>query len=321
MVTCEYPTAEDPNLSPFVKRQADFVQAAGVDVDVFHFRGRKNPLNYARAWLEVRRRLRKTRYDLIHAQFGQSGLVAVPTRLPLVVTFRGDDLLGVVGDRSGRKIAVGNLLTFLCRQVARMADASIVVSSHMQPYAPVPTHVLPSGIDFDLFRPLPQQECRERLGMSHSDRLILFVGDPQQKRKRYELACRSVEVLNRSMAAKLIVAWDVDHHEIPVYMSASDVLLFTSMQEGSPNVVKESLACNLPVVSVAVADVGERLSNVKGCELCGDERPETVAAALERVLLRKQRSSGRDTVKDLDEKHIADKVINIYRSVLGGDRR
>ena len=98
-------------------------------------------------------------------------------------------------------------------------------------------------------------------------------------------------------------------------MSACDALVFTSMQEGSPNVVKEALACDLPVVSVAVGDVPARLRGVAGCELCTDDRPETIAAALERVLRRRQRIAGHDAVQELDEHKLTQEVIAIYRTV------
>jgi teichuronic acid biosynthesis glycosyltransferase TuaC len=99
-------------------------------------------------------------------------------------------------------------------------------------------------------------------------------------------------------------------------MNACDVLVFTSMQEGSPNVVKEALACNLPVVSVAVADVPERLAAIAGCEVCADDRAETIAAALERVLRLGQRIAGRQSVEELDERRLTQKLIGIYHSVL-----
>src|ERR1051325_1366562 len=83
MVTCAGPAPGQSKTAHFVKRQADFLSAAGVDVEVFTFYSAKNPLNYARAWARLQLKLRRERYDLVHAQFGQSGIVALPKRLPL----------------------------------------------------------------------------------------------------------------------------------------------------------------------------------------------------------------------------------------------
>src|SRR4051812_3149449 len=99
-------------------------------------------------------------------------------------------------------------------------------------------------------------------------------------------------------------------------MNAADCLILTSMIEGSPNVVKEALACDLPVVSVPVGDVHERLRGVEGCEVTADDRPETIAAALERVLRRGGRVEGRAAVRQLDERILTQRVIEVYRSVL-----
>jgi glycosyltransferase involved in cell wall biosynthesis len=130
-----------------------------------------------------------------------------------------------------------------------------------------------------------------------------------------------VEILNRSLPSKLIVAWGVDHTDIPLYMNACDVLVVTSMQEGSPNVVKEALACNLPVVSVPVGDVALRIQGIEGCQLCADDNPETVAASLEVALRRGRRIAGRGRVKHLDEKDITRRVIRIYQSTLAKSRQ
>ncbi len=320
MVTTNWPAPGGPRTSHFIKRQADFLQAAGVDVDVFHFQAQKNVARYLKAWLEVRRKLRSNRYDLIHAQFGQSGLMALPKRIPYVVTLRGSDILGTVSDSSGKYTAAGKVNQRISRMVAAKANAVILVSEHMKEQLPLlkGCHVIPSGIDFNLFRTMPRDEARRQLGLPLDERLVLFVGNPKQARKRYPLAQAAVDILNRRLPVRLVVGWGVPHTDIPVYMSACDALIFTSMQEGSPNVVKEALACNLPVVSVAVGDVEQRIGGVEGCELCRDKSPETIASALERVLLRGKRVDGRTSVEHLSEASITQQVIAVYRSALSG---
>ena len=305
----------------FIARQAEFLRREGVEVDLFPFRGSRSPGNYLTAWNEVRRRVRSGSYDLVHAQFGQSGLTALPKRVPLVVTFRGDDLEGIIGE-NGRYIPAGWLLRFVSRTVARRADAAIVVSEHMKRYLPrsVAAHVMPSGIDLELFRPEPQEAARRRLNLSGDKRLVLFVGNPELARKRYGLAQEVVAIVNRTIPTRLVVGWELPHSQIAALMNASDALLCTSMQEGSPNAVKEALACNLPVVSVPVGDVALRLNGVVGCELCSDDRVETIAAALGRVLERGGRIDGRTATKDLDERLLTQQLVDVYRSILPATR-
>jgi teichuronic acid biosynthesis glycosyltransferase TuaC len=320
MITSEW--ASDPgHTAHFIARQVRFLRAAGVEVDVFSFRGGRRPLRYLAAWARLRRQLTagRQRYDLVHAQFGQSGLLALPKRLPLVVTFRGDDLFGILG-RDGRPTPAGRLLQWLSRQVARRADAAILVSEHLKQYLShsAPVHIVPSGLDLELFRPIAREEARHHLGWPPDERRVLFVGDPGDPRKRYDLARQAVELVNCTVGAELVIGWRVPHEEMPFYMSACDALVFTSREEGSPNAVKEALACDLPVVSVAVADVPLRLQGIPGCEVCADDSPPTIAAALERTLRRNARSGGRgrEAACQLDERLLTGRVIDIYRSVL-----
>jgi len=320
MITSDWPDrASWGGTATFIPRQVDFLRAAGVSVDVFKFRGGGKPIRYAAAWLDVQRRLRRERYDLIHAQFGQSGLLALPKPLPLVVTFRGDDLEGVLSDTTGQLTPQGRLLPLLSRVVSRRADATIVVSAHLRAFLHpgAQPHVIPSGIDMERFRLIPQAEARRYLGLPSDRRLVLFVGSPTSTRKRYVLAQQAVAIVARSLPAELVLGWAVPHDQVPYFMNACDALVFTSRQEGSPNVVKEALACNLPVVSVAVGDVPERLRGVTGCEVCADDQPETIAAALVRALRRGERTTSREVVRELDERKITQRVIGVYRSVLG----
>ena len=80
-------------------------------------------------------------------------------------------------------------------------------------------------------------------------------------------------------------------------------------------------AQELPRTAVPVAkpNVPEpRLQGIPGCEVCADETPETIAAALERSLGRNERSAGRgrEAASQLDERVLTGRVIDIYRSVL-----
>src|SRR6266478_6664685 len=156
MVSCEWPWPKFPG-SPsgarqpnFVERQVSFLSHAGIEVEMFGFRGGKRVLNYVKAWWRLRRRLKQGRYDLVHAQFGQSALLPWPKRLPLVVTFRGCELLGDKGP-DGRTTLPGKVLQRLCQLAAARADAVITVSEHMAGCLPswIRPHIIPSGLDFD----------------------------------------------------------------------------------------------------------------------------------------------------------------------------
>lgn len=322
-LTNEWPTEDTPRTTVFIKRQVEFLRMAGVTVEPFFFEGAQRPWRYLTGWIRVRRRLARERFDLVHAQFGQTALLALPKRVPLVVTFRGDDLMGIIG-RNGRPTLAGRLLRKLSGFVARRADAVVLVSEHMRQFLPRAVRksaaVIPSGLDLRYVRPHPQTEARAQLGLPTDRRLVLFAANPAHPRKRFALAQRAVELLKPDLPVDLVLAWGVRHERMPLYMSACDVLVLTSLHEGSPNVVKEALACDLPVVSVAVGDVPDRLRHVDGCEVCTDGRPETIAAALRRVLERGRRIHGRQAVAHLDEALLAQRVIDIYRQAMSAGR-
>lgn len=293
---------------------------AGLQVDVFSFRGGKNPLRYLRAWYQVRRCLRRNAYDLVHAHFGQSGILAFPKRIPLVVTFHGSDLEGIIGSK-GQYTFAGHVLRSLSKVVASLADEVIVVSASLAKHLPKRRsyHVIPGGVDLDLFKPLSKEEARDALKLPQERSLVLFVGrihHPEAPRKRYDLARQAVGHLSSQYDLDLVVTKDIPHDIMPLYMNACDVLLLTSLHEGSPTVVKEALACNLPVVSVAVGDVRERIGGIPGCIVCNDDLSETIAAGLAKVLSRNILFNSRNVAeKELDERILAKKVIDVYHMI------
>jgi teichuronic acid biosynthesis glycosyltransferase TuaC len=104
----------------------------------------------------------------------------------------------------------------------------------------------------------------------------------------------------------------VQPHQVPLYLNAADVLLCASRAEGSPNIVKEALACNLPIVASPVGDVPERLQGVFPSKVVARE-PEAMADALIEILSLKQRSNGRERVMQVAQD--ARKVLEVYRRV------
>ncbi len=315
MITSEWPTIEDPGLAPFIVGQVESLRRAGVEVEVFQFRGAKKPQNYLRSWWQVRHRMNMSQFDLIHAQFGQSGLLGIPEHVPLIVTFHGSDLLGIVGS-DGHYTMAGTILRLISRFVAILADQVIVVSESMVRHLPKRScHIIPCGVNLDLFRPMSQSEAREKLGLPMGKRLVIFP-NPEKAEKRHDLAQQAISRLGHEIDAELVSVSRVPHELMPYYMNACDALLLTSLHEGSPTIVKEALACNLPVVSVDVGDVRARIASVEGCVVCSDDHPDTIAINLQRVLSQRMRIDGRSAVQALDERLLIKKVIDVYEQAV-----
>jgi glycosyltransferase involved in cell wall biosynthesis len=317
MITSEWPTPSHPEWVPFLVREVEALRQHDVQVDVYPFRGGMHPFNYMRAWQQVSRKLHHKGYDLVHAQFGQSGLLATfPRRQLVVVSYRGSDLNGIF--INGKMTVAGWLLRKVSQLVALRADEIILVSADLARYLPRKRyHVIPSGLDMELFHPIDQSEARAKLNLAPDRQYVLFAGSRRNPIKRYALARAAVDRLATEQV-ELLVAEAVTPELMPYYMNAADVLLLTSSREGSPNVVKEALACNLPVVSVDVGDVRERMSSVEGCVVCENDRVDTIAAALRQVLQSGERVSGRDAVRHLDIRTTTQQIIGVYQKVLLG---
>ena len=317
VVTSEWPCRQFPYSGIFVFQEVSNLRRAGLDVDVFNFRGAMQPLNYMLAWMRLRYHLLRNKYEIIHVQFGQSGLVVIPSPSPLVVTFRGSDLQGIV-NRKGQYTLAGKILRLISRFVASQASEIVIVSEKLRSQLPNRhIHLIPGGIDLDLFKPMAQETAREQLGLSPAKSFALFAADLNDPVKRYELARLSVELAREKVPSlELLVTRQVPHQQMPLYMNASDVLLLTSFHEGSSNVVKEALACNLPIVSVNVGDVRERLNYLDGCLVCSDDSPEEIARGLEQILSAHKRTNGRERILDLSWESTIQKLIDIYHKAL-----
>jgi len=330
-ITNLYPTSESPAYGSFIASQIESLRAQGVATDVFFIDGRLSKWEYLRAFPRVRTRLRAGRYDLAHAHYGYSGVYPVFFHeIPVVVSFLGDDVIMGHERLSGIKRRVRDY-------VARRADAIIVKSPEMrdvlQARASGPlqgdraggplqgvrpqVHVVPNGVDLERFAPRDRAECRRLLGYDPARRYLLFPYDPARTQKGFDLAAAALKIVARSRPeAEIRIVSGAPPDTMPLHYNAADLLLHTSVWEGSPNAVKEALACDLPVVAVPSGDVEERLARVRGCRLVA-RAPEAVAAAILEILADPDpRSCGRAAVADLDIRATARRIIGIYKSLL-----
>lgn len=321
MVTPALPRPGRPGTMAPTARQIESIRALGVEVEVLEIRGARR-LKYLQC-LPAFRSITAS-VDLVHAHFGYCGWLArTQKHKPVVVSYMGDDLLGTP-DATGRASAFSRCVVHADRWLAQTVDAVIVKSAEMaRVVAPVDAHIIPNGVDLQTFAPMDATEARASLGWPEGKRYILFAGNPDVPRKGFSLARAAVMHAAARMAEPLTLVplSNVAPDRVPVYMNACDVLLMTSLLEGSPNVVKEAMACNLPVVSVPVGDVPELLADMNGCAVCSRE-PHDLAGALVGTLHRARRTNGRVALerKGLDLPSVARKVVDVYLGVLSRKR-
>lgn len=322
VVTALWPSPRRPVLGTFVRTQVEALREAGADLELMVLDARPRKLLYPKGALAVWRRVARGDIDLVHAHFGYVGIVCRLQRtVPLIVTFHGSDLLGdmVEEDRldpfSRAQAATG-------RWLSRRVDAAIVQSAQMAAAMPADTltFTIPHEVDLRVMRPTDRHVARAMLGLDPERPHLLFAADPANRTKGHPFAEDVVRHLRqRHPDVELLVVWTETQERLALYMSAADALIFPSLQEGSPNIVKQAMACNLPIVSSDVGDVRERMEGVDGCHVC-ERRVRPFSDALSRVLTRRERSAGRGRVAELDSPIVAGRIIEAYESTLARRR-
>jgi glycosyltransferase involved in cell wall biosynthesis len=289
----------------------------GIHVDVLEIKGIRR-LKYLQTLPSLMGFARTV--DLVHAHYGYCGwLTRLQLSKPVVVSFMGSDLLGIP-DTEGNIKQWSKLHVQIDRFLARTVDAVIVKSDEMaKVVAPVEAYILPNGVDLKLFRPMDRKKVRSLLGWPEDQHYILFPGDPDLPRKGFRLAEAVLSRAAKQMIKPpaLVKLKGIASHQVPLYMNACDVMVMTSFIEGSPNVVKEAMACNLPVVAVPVGDVPELLAGVPGYSICSRDVRE-LSEALLTTLADVQRVDGRTALKrkGLDQESVAHRLVGIYSDVL-----
>lgn len=314
-VTNAWPSQEKPVFGTFIKEQIESIQALGIGCATIHAEG-GGLTKYAH--LIARSAASQRQYDIVHAHHvltGASVAVAGVPRARLVVSFlneRAHNIAGVSHKISERVEKI----------VHRRSGASIFKNSSFNEWRRPQDVILPNAVSRELFRPADKALKRRELDLPASAKLCLFVSanDLHRRAKRYDRFQAVLNVLRESddSFAELTMV-SVPHDKAPAFFNAADVLIVCSEYEGSPNAVKEALACGLPVVSVDVGDVRRQIEGVPDCSVLADFDVEQMAscvrAAIKTAIPRATRAesylSRTSTVRDA-----AEAIAGIYEGLI-----
>lgn len=271
----------------------------------YFFINQKGVKGYLGCLKALKAKINIKKYDCIHAHFSTSALLAnLQRNVPVITTFHGSDI----------NLKLHRGLSFI---VALLSKKVIYVSDQLLQKAlftlRFKSQVLPCGINFEVFVPQSKAIVRQKMGLELAKKYILFSSHFENKVKNAPLAMTAVAMLQKD-ELELIELKNYSRAEVADLMAGVDVALMTSFSEGSPQFVKEALACNCPVVSTDVGDVQTVMGSIEGCFIASYE-PEDVANKLRQVLSTTKPFQGRDMVQHFDNQIIAKKLILIYKSI------
>jgi teichuronic acid biosynthesis glycosyltransferase TuaC len=293
------------SVNALIKNQGVSLMKKGVDVHYFIIKS--GIRGYVAGILDLRKMIKSGKYNLIHAHYSLSAFAAtLAGKMPIVVSLMGSDAYKSIYHRW--------IIKFFhyCRW-----NTTIVKTEQMLKKLTIPNaEIIPNGVDIDRFKPISKSIARKKIGYPLNKKLIIFVSDPARHEKNYNLALKAFNLLKENNT-ELLPVFNVPNESIPYYMNAADVLLLTSKREGSVNVIKEAMACNIPVVSTDVGDVKNTTSGVRGCYVSNPD-PAALAENLSKAISHNGNSEGRKRIIELklDSESIADRILHIYEHAL-----
>lgn len=306
LAVCSFKVKQKENVSPFVREQVSALRSLGVECGFFHVRG-KGVVGYLRQLKFLRKRIKEFNPDVIHAHFGLCGLLAnLQRKVPVITTYHGSDINDKKAfpfSKMAIRLSAWNI--FVSRKTMRIAKPRKKCT------------LVPCGIDFSDLQLTEKQEARQRMNLAESKRYVLFAGAFDNAVKNAPLAKKTVSFL-QDENVELLELKGYTREEVTLLMCAADAFLMTSFSEGSPQVVKEALACGCPIVSVDVGDVKERIEGVVGCHVAQTRNPEDLAYLLKKAMAFEGKTNGREKLLSdgLDNRQVAESLVGIYKTVL-----
>ena len=332
--------------APFIEEQIVALQQTGVEIIRYGVTG-KGITGYFSELPALRRFIRAERPDLIHAHYGLCGLLAnLQRRVPVVTTYHGSDV------NKPSILRFSKIAIRLSAYNIFVSKRNIAIANPKSKYK-----LLPCGVNLTDDQLTIRTEARKALGIADDAKIVLFAGAFNNAIKDPELAKETIFEVNRMISLSLegvlisaeprTIASQNDSSEtlsilssnnnapsltgeielkelkgfsriqVNQLMCAANSLLMTSRTEGSPQVIKEAMACGCPIVSVDVGDVAERTSGVDGCYIVPSREPKDIAAALLQAITFEGRTNGREKIIEmgLSNGQVAEHLIEIYKQV------
>ena len=290
------------DLDTFVLEQCNALAQEGVEVLKYKVTGH-GVFGYLRENYKLRKEIRNCQPDLIHAHYGLSGLLANLQRsVPVVTTYHGSD------------IHTGGWILKLSQIAIRLSAFNIFISQRLCEMSDVRcsnVHILPCGVNLNIILSIPRSGAKERTNRSNS--FVLFASSFDKSVKNPWLA---LEAMKRVPEVELVEFKGYSRMEVNLLMNAADCLLMTSHREGSPQVIKEAMACGTPIVSVDVGDVKDIIGNTEGCYIA-ERNPDDIAEKIQMALKFKGKTQGRQRIIDLGLSNdlVAKRLVEIYEEV------
>jgi glycosyltransferase involved in cell wall biosynthesis len=317
-VTTNYPCKENPIFGIFMKEQAESVEKFGVENTIFFSNGlkaKKATFIHLKSAAKLFFHLLTHRYDVIHCHNVLGGLILLLSGGFLWKKF----ILSIQNDPSFT--GEGNSSTWLIKYVIPLSKKVIVkmpFESNNSKYV-----YLPNGVNMDFFKPMDKVKAKMLLGLDPSKRYILFVdsnttkGRTQKRKDRFDETMSLLRSKYGHNDIEELLLINVTRNKVPTYMNACELYLLTSDEEGSPNAVKECMACNTPVVSTPVGNVPDLFDGVDDCKMSETFDANELAKLTDTVLnfAKEVRTRNMIVSKGLDMDSIAERLYKLYCEV------
>lgn len=311
-ITNMYPNADDPTYGIFVKEQVDAISnGEAVSYKVYAIDGKKGLWEYVKSIGEIRSLIKKEKFDLIHIHYGLSGLFLLLGRvkIPTIMTLHGGDIQAEQGK---------NIQVALTKMILRKCDFAITLNERMDTIARKyinRTEIIPCSVNTKLFEPKDIAKAKSKAVK------VLFPSARTRYVKDFPLYQRTCNVLREKYGLNIDEYYleNLSRQQVAELFCQMDLLLMTSISEGSPQVVKEAMACNLPVVTTNVGDVSVLLEGVANCYVANSRDENELSALAYKSLFKKMNTgvSPRERIINLglDDESIAKRIIRVYYDV------